>query len=65
MVEVQVGDEDHVGVGERLGERPRHAPVQRADEPAQHRVGHEAHAVHLDDGGCVTEERDPGPGFER
>ena len=44
-------------------ERPGHAPVQRADQPAQHRVGDEAHAVHLDDGRRVSQERDPRSGL--
>ena len=65
VVEVQVGDEDHVRVGERLGERPRHAPVQRPDQPAQHGVGDDAHAVHLDHRRGVTEEGDARPGRER
>ncbi len=65
VVEVQVRDEDHVGVGERLGEGPRHTAVQRADEAPEHRVGDEAHAVHLDDRRGVSEERHPRPGPKR
>ncbi len=65
VVEVQVRDEDHVGIGERFGEGPRHTAVQRADETPQHRVGDEAHAVHLDDCRRVSQERHPGPGPKR
>ena len=60
VVEVQVGDQDGVRVGHRLGERLRHAPVERSHQPAEDGVGDQAQAVDLDDRRGMPEKRDAG-----